>query len=278
MKRLIVNADDFGISAGINRGILECVEKGIVRSASLMANMPAAVEAASLALKTPSLGVGIHLNLTCGKPLSTIGSVRSLVSDEGGFFPLSRLMRRLVFGRIALNEAEREFRAQIERAREMGIRPTHLDSHQHLHFYPSLGKMVRKLAEEFRIPWVRGSSSSLLKGIYFPYKGLLKTAVLSQLRHFANGRQNGVRSPDRLLGVADVPRGDYPKAVRFFLKNLEGVSELLCHPGYVDEELRRNDPWTEMREEELQTLTDPEIFREIEKAGAVLTNFRERLQ
>lgn len=285
MKKLVVNADDFGISEGVNRGIVEGFEAGIVRSASLMANLEAFESAVATARKHPDLGVGVHLNVTCGRPVSAAKG--TLTGPEGGFHPLPRLIVQLMAGRIDLDEAENEWDAQIEKVRKAGLQPTHLDSHQHVHFFPSLGRIIRKLARKHTIPWVRGSSLSFLRGLYWhpsmvgragTYSGFFKVAVLSNLRRLQNGRNGGgeTRRTDRMLGISYIPPSRYQEAVGHFIKTAaEGLSELVCHPGYVDEELRRNDRWTHMREEELRALTSPRTLAAVRETGVSLASFRD---
>src|SRR5262249_34836467 len=133
MKSLIVNADDLGWSEGVNRGIAEAHRRGIVTSASLLANGAAFVLAVELARTAPALGVGVHLNLSDGAPMAERETVTSLLNDEGEFAggPESLLLRMARRG-LDLGEVEREWEAQIGKIREAGIEPTHLDGHKHV--------------------------------------------------------------------------------------------------------------------------------------------------
>jgi chitin disaccharide deacetylase len=126
MTKLIINADDFGYSKGVNLGIIEAFQNGVVTSATLMANMPGAEHAAALAKENPGLGVGIHLVLTCGKPICR--DVPSLINDHGEFHRLADLEK---IARI--DEVERELTSQFERFLSFRIQPTHIDSHHHVH-------------------------------------------------------------------------------------------------------------------------------------------------
>src|SRR5574337_787269 len=127
MKQLVVNADDFGLTEGINRGILEAHRRGILTSTTLLANGAALESAVALAIESPQLGVGIHLNLTQGRPVSDPYRVPSLVDEGGCFFggPAS-LARRILLGKVRPAEVEREFAAQIEKVRGAGLEMTHL--------------------------------------------------------------------------------------------------------------------------------------------------------
>ncbi|HWI60281.1 MAG TPA: carbohydrate deacetylase [Symbiobacteriaceae bacterium] len=146
MKRLIINADDLGLSEGANLGILRAHQTGIVTSATVMMNMPGAVAALSLARQHPSLGVGIHLTLTGGRPLSP--DVPSLTDADGSFLKNASSPKR--------DELECELRAQVEAFLASGLTPTHLDSHHHVHLQiPAVAAIVLGLAEELKVP-VRG--------------------------------------------------------------------------------------------------------------------------
>ena len=137
MKNLIVNADDLGWTEGVNRGILEAFQHGIVTSASLLANGSAFAGGAKAAHSAPGLGVGVHLNLTDGPPVADRETVESLLNDDGEFAagPESLLLRRARRG-LVLREVEEEWDEQISRVRDAGIEPTHVDGHKHVHMLP----------------------------------------------------------------------------------------------------------------------------------------------
>src|SRR6185369_7512814 len=126
MKRLIVNADDFGFTRGVNAGILRAFQNGILTSATLMANGDAFDEAVEMALANPGLGVGCHLVAVGGRPVAPPAEIASLV-DADGMLPrtLTGLLKLLMRGQVRVEHVEREFRAQVERLREAGITPTH---------------------------------------------------------------------------------------------------------------------------------------------------------
>jgi predicted glycoside hydrolase/deacetylase ChbG (UPF0249 family) len=156
VKNLIVNADDFGWTEGVNRGIVETFRNGIVTSTSLLANGAAFADALEKASSAPGLGVGVHLNLSDGAPVADRESVTSLLNDEGEFAggPESLLLRRARRG-LLLGEVEREWEAQIEKVRDAGIEPTHLDGHKHVHMLPGLFEIALKLAKRHEIGAIR---------------------------------------------------------------------------------------------------------------------------
>ncbi len=155
MKRLIVNADDFGMAQSVNDGIIKGHQDGIITSTSFMAGAKAAEHAAELAKDNPSLGVGIHLCLTLIRPVSAPANLPTLAPE--GFLPGGpfSLMARLMSGRIKKREIESELRAQIERTLAFGIMPDHIDGHQHVHMMPGVFDIALKLAKEYRIPAMR---------------------------------------------------------------------------------------------------------------------------
>lgn len=169
MKHLIVNADDFGLTAGIHRGVEEAHQKGILTSASLLANGAAFDDAVVRACANPNLGVGVHLCLTGGHPVLPPHQVRSLLLGEDPFMPtLKAFLMKLFFQSLKPEELEEELRAQIRRVIAAGIDPTHLDSHKHVHLHPRIFRVVASLSREFGIPCVRKpfekfSLSSLLR-------------------------------------------------------------------------------------------------------------------
>src|SRR5258707_12300760 len=136
-KRLIINADDFGLSKGITDGILLTHQKGILTSTSLMVNQAATEYAISRAEDAPGLGIGIHLNLTQGTPVLPKEQVPTLVNSEGQFYSCGTLAKKLLRLQISAEEIEAEFRAQIRLMKSYGMMPTHADSHHRIHMDPS---------------------------------------------------------------------------------------------------------------------------------------------
>src|SRR6266404_106856 len=199
-KLLIVNADDFGLSPGINAGIIEGFENGILTSASIMVNAPAFEEAVKLAHAHKGLGIGVHLNVLRGKAVLPPAEIPSLVDSAGRFLrsPIS-LVCGLLRKRVDLDHLSREFSAQIRRALDAGLRPTHVNSEQHVHMYPPIFARVVQLAQENGIRAVRWTGQyprfgSLLRWSRRSYKDLLVNLCASLCRKQLKGR--AVRSND----------------------------------------------------------------------------------
>lgn len=246
-RRLIVNADDLGRTAGINRGIFEAHEKGIVTSATLMVGFPAAALAGRDLARLPELGVGLHVTLTGGgTPLSAAADVPSLVNDRG------RLARKPEdLGDLTPREVEAEVRLQYQRFVELvGRAPTHLDSHHHSHRHPVIEETLIAIAREVGIP-LRRSSPDMAE-------------------RFATA---GVRTTDVFIErfFGDEARLDVLLEIMGALE--PGVSELMCHPAHIDPELRESSTYVDARENELRILTDPTVSDFLREHHIQLTHF-----
>jgi chitin disaccharide deacetylase len=287
VKNLIVNADDLGWSAGVNRGIAEAHRSGIVTSASLLANGAAFVLAVELTRTTPGLGVGVHLNLTDGAPTAERETVTSLLDDEGEFAggPESLLLR-MARRSLDLGEVEREWDAQIARAREAGITPTHLDGHRHVHMLPGLFEIALRLAKRHGIAAVRVAheESSLRAALRAGRKQ--NTGIVMRQGVQARGlkllapdareiaERAGIAAADYFCGIAQT--GELTReGVGRLLRGLpEGTTELMVHPGYVDEALKKSATrLRESREEEVRILTDKEIRNIVASEGIRLIDY-----
>ena len=231
MKKLIINADDFGYSRGVNYGIIDAHRLGILTSATLMANMPGAGHAARLAKTHPGLGVGVHLVLTCGRPLLT--DHRTIVDAKGDFRQLS--FYRGAFT-VDFEEVYAEWKAQIERLYALGLEPTHLDSHHHINSYAGMPEVFLRLAQEFGLP-VRNN---------------MDDAALNE----AN-----IKTTDGFSTVLETALKD-EQAVSGLFKDSESV-EVMTHPAYLDKTLLANSSFTYPRVDELEFLTDAETARRV---------------
>ena len=288
MKALIVNADDLGWSEGVNRGIAEAHRGGIVTSASLLANGRAFASAVELTRSEPRLGVGIHLCLSDIPPVLRPSSVPGLVNAQGVLSgePGGLLLRRLR-GRLNLSEVEREWDAQIRKVREAGVAPTHLDGHKHVHMLPGLFEIAVRLAVQHEIRAIRLSlEDSNLRAWLTPRNGWLSAAAAKQrlraeaLRLLARNarplaRRGGLASPDFFCGVTQTGALTAAGLARL-LENLpDGVTELMTHPGYADEDLSRSPTRLQAsRQNELSLLTAPELRNLVANRGIRLIDYR----
>ena len=276
-RRLVVNADDFGISRGANRGIVEAHRSGLVTSASVMANLPSAEDALTRAATCPDLGLGLHLTLTAGRPLSRTDEVATLVDAEGQFLVLGTLLARLSLGQVIADHLRRELAAQVEWALRRGVRPDHVDSHHHVHVHPRVTPVVIALAREHRIAWVRcpvegGPSPSVLA---LPVKDAARTVAISTFGLVTRVlvRRAGLRSTGHFRGIG-LGLGFGEAGLRAALERLPpGLTELMTHPGHPDDELARLSVFAEGRDRELEALTSPAVREVVRRRRIRLTSF-----
>ena len=275
--QLVVNADDFGISRGVNRGIVEAHRTGLVTSASLMANLPSAEDALTRAAICPDLGLGLHLTLTAGRPLSPPEWVPTLVDADGQFLVLGRLLARLSLGQVRRDELRRELTAQVEWAQRRGIRPHHVDSHHHVHVHPRVAPIVIELAREHQVAWVRcpvegGLSPSLLA---LPPKDAARTVAISTLGALARVlvKRAGLNTARHFRGIG-LGMGFGEAGLLPTLEALApGLTELMTHPGHPDEELARHTVFAEGRDRELEALTAAAARDTVRRRRIRLTSF-----
>jgi chitin disaccharide deacetylase len=277
--RLVVNADDFGVSERVNSGIVRAHRQGIVTATSLMAVGRAFEHAVRLSLETPALDVGVHLTLVAERPLRPDAS--SLAGPDGRFPPgAGAFTLGWLTGRIRRAEVAAECSAQIERVLASGIRPSHLDSHQHVHVLPGLLDLARELAGRHGIPFVRVPLEGRRLDRPLTLHGVARLLGAGALGAFAalsalwRPGPPGQRPP-RFLGFHDGGRLDEVR-LRRLLAGLKagGVYELMCHPGLAPEEedLRR---WGYAHEAELQALTSPTVRAELDALGIHLCSFKD---
>ena len=280
MRRLIVNADDFGLHAAVNRGILAAHTEGIVSSTSLMAGGAAFDDAVRIARHCPQLGVGVHLTLVGARPVLPVAEVSSLLDEAGDFYGSYPLfIKRFLRGKIRLAEVERELAAQIDRVRMAGIQPSHLDSHQHLHVLPGIGGLVLDLARRFSIRAIRipaepvafiGATPATV-GRLAGRGGLTMLANLFRQQAAAAG----IRTSDHFYGMLAGGQLTEPAILAILRRLPPGDSELMTHPGFADESLADAFRWDYQWDAERQALTAPAVRALLAERQIRLISFRE---
>jgi len=268
-----VNADDLGLAASVNRGIVETMERGVVRSASLIVNLGAHEDAIGRIADTRSrgvdLGIGLHFDVVAGAPLT---ACPSLTDARGRFLPLATLALRAVAGRIDARDVERELEAQLDRAESLlaaiGLRVTHVDSHRHAHCLPGVFDVVLRVADRRGIAHVRHPHEST------------RTLKASPLRLLASGalRLALTRSPPtddvEFTGIGLMASRRVERDLLQLLDVLPaGTTELMMHPGYDSPELAAIDAYRVPRELELRALTSPSVRDRVRDLGMELTHF-----
>jgi predicted glycoside hydrolase/deacetylase ChbG (UPF0249 family) len=273
-RRLIVNADDFGLSEGVNRGILEAHRAGVVTSASLLVNTPGFPHAARAARDAQGLGVGLHLNFTAGRPVSPPDAVVSLCDPRAGtFHPLPLLIARALTGRVKDSHVATECAAQIARFRATGLRPTHLDGHQHAHALPGILRPVIAAARQAGIDVVRIPLDPLAGIVWRPIAAVAQALLAGSYRLAARGVP-APRYADHFRGFALTGRRDFRERLLALLDALEpGVTELMVHPGYPDASLAGWVSYSEGRERELAALTSGTVRARLGRGDIALIHF-----
>ena len=292
MRRLIINADDFGLTSGVNRAIAECHAQGVVTSSTLMATGAALENAVALATQSPKLSVGCHVVLVDGAPALPAGEVRSLAyAGNGTEFArtLGGFVQRALTGRFAEPEIEAEAIAQFRKLQDAGIEITHFDTHKHTHIFPAVLRPLLRAAQAcgiraLRNPFVPNQALAFeeLRGRPFLWKRYWQVRAL---RRFLPAFQelvaeHGMVAPDGCVGVMETGFLDaelFAAMVRALAEGLpEGTWEMVCHPGYDDAELAGvRTRLRESREKELHVLTSPESRALLEKNGIELISYRD---
>jgi hypothetical protein len=246
-RRLIVNADDFGLTEGVSRGILRAHREGLVTSTTVLASLPPVPVLDAQAAAARELGLGLHLNFTWGQPLSPPGTVPSLVDPAG------RFVRDLdaLAARAQPDEVRREAEAQLEAfARRFGRPPTHLDSHHHVHRLPRVMEPVVDVAVAAGLP-LRSQDAGFREGL----------------------RRHGVATPDHFVGGDDpAPYWTLERLLDQLASLPLGLTELMCHPGHFDEALAHS-RYGPPREVELRSLCEPEARATVERLDIRLCHF-----
>jgi hopanoid biosynthesis associated protein HpnK len=289
MKRLIVNADDFGWSEAVTDGILQAHRRGVLTSTTLMANLPGAEKALERARReAPRLAIGLHLNLTEGEPLSTRREAAELLDGEGRLRrPLMAIARRVRFSLKARDAAEKELERQILWAREHGLRPSHLDSHKHVHLMPALLPTVIALAQRHGIPAIRTTVEAPLAGLagFLPEawgpRERLRQWLQAKLAHRwgvkarRQVRAAGLATTDWFFGIR-ATGGISADLILHLLRHAPaGTGELMLHPGLADTSPERLSRLNESRPLELVAACDERIRREAATLGWAWISYKE---
>ena len=277
MKRLIVNADDLGLTLGVNRGVLRSFQDGIVTSASLLVTGNAFEEAVALAKQNPELDVGLHLTLVEEQAVLKRELLPTLV-DETGRLPRTsgEFFRRAFLGRISWGEVELEIAAQIARFHQTGLRLSHLDSHQHLHMFPPVFQIVKRLTSKMDNVWIRNSAGPWRKSPGVPTARWAQQLALNVTSLSARGLHGRIlpRTTDGMYGFevsGCLTRSTLEQTVR---EIPDGLYELVCHPGEDDVDTQtRYSHWGYHWAEELNALTAPETQVVLKEQGIALTSF-----
>jgi predicted glycoside hydrolase/deacetylase ChbG (UPF0249 family) len=277
-KRLIVNADDYGRTAGVVEGILRAHQQGIVTSTTAMMNMPGIEDALRRAQCCPEMGLGVHLVSSAWRPLLLPEQIPSLVDTDGAF-----LSQKAIWARpeaIQRDELRAELTAQVERFQALtGHPPDHLDYHHFVHSHPLFFTVYVELAVQWSLP---------IRAPFPPEKTLSRAAAtvpliegfpLYKVRDMMRQdrdlvQANGVRHPDHFVGSFYGKEAVTLENLLAILEGLrEGTTELMCHPGLADEQLLAESIYGRPRETELELLCHPRVRGKIDELAIELVNF-----
>jgi chitin disaccharide deacetylase len=262
MKRLIINSDDYGRTPDISRGIREAHLRGVVTSTTCMMNLATTAADIAVALKeTPKLGMGVHLVLTMGRPITQRES-SSITDENGNFFKYNSFIEHLPS--LNMEEVKIEWHSQVEAfIKAAGRKPTHLDSHHHSsYFSPDLFRAMLALAKEYdcaiRFPFTKDVPSELEK-THKQVPGLMK--------------EFNPRYPDNFIVDFYDEGATHEALLNMINQASEGTSEIMCHPGYVDDAFANESVYNRQREQELNILTDASIKNTIQAKNIELITF-----
>ncbi len=291
MRRLIVNADDFGVTLGVNRAIVEASQQGIVTSATMMAGGrafdDAVQQAGLLAANGRHFSVGCHVVLVDGVPLLQPERIPSLLlrSDEAAKFrdSLKNFALAALTGKICEQEIEAEATAQLARIQQANVLLSHLDTHKHAHMFPTVLRPLLRAATSCGVRAVRNpfapSLSVRLARVFSDFKLSTRFAQMSVLRSFAPGfrrevARHGLRTTDGSLGVLETGVLDLEMFISIASNIPEGTWEFVCHPGYSDSDLDQlRTRLRASRQRELHVLTSPEAKEALDRRGVELITY-----
>ncbi len=272
--RVIINADDFGITSGVNKAIFKLADAGRLTSTSVMTNM--AYYADIVQLKD-RIGIGLHFNLTVGQPVTEPLKIPSLVNKNGEFFELPALLKNVKMGKVSRKDVETEFNAQIKRLLEIGIQPDHLNSHESILKYPFFIRDVKRIARNYGIEAVRSFSPR-----EFDYTRLFSPGKIVRSLYLSIQKKtlrfNGYRvvdNHDSLLVMGLDYQMACEKLQDVFMNISNGVLEFVVHPGYCNGNNQPLGGYVFERETELKALLSDEFGNVLKLSGVTLVSFKD---
>lgn len=284
-RRLIVNADDFGFARRITDAIVDSHTKGWVTSTTLMANMPAAEYAAERARELPGLGIGVHLNLSQGRPVLPPDQVPDLVTAEGKFHPQIEMQRRLWRDGEIYHQVCAEYAAQVQKTIDLGILPTHFDSHHGIHKMPVAMRALIDVAHRFGVGAARtqvgfywcgpGATASDRVRVLAANGRIASRIVWHRWNHWRL-RRAGIRTADwkaTRTRIVPCPREPIDQVLACLAALPEGVSEMVLHPGYETDEVRISRHFEGVWEVDTRLAFDSRVPEEIRRQGIELVSY-----
>ncbi len=266
MRQLIINADDFGMSREVNEGIKKGIKEGVITSVSLLVNMPYFDDAIAFLKKNPQVSIGLHFNISEGAPISHRSEVGSLIREDGNFYHWHGVILTLIRNKNVIVEIEKELNMQYEKLINSGVKVSYLDSHHHIHLFPSIFKIILNFALKHKIKSIRGRSFKLtfplfsgtipsLKQLTVTFFCILNNILFHSNRHFFEN--------DHLYDINWHPDMDKRQFLHLLDNLSEGKTQMICHPGILSKTGNRK--FLEPRQKELELLLDKEVRKKILK-------------
>jgi len=279
-KRLIINADDFGMNDEVNVGTKEGVREGIITSVSVMTNMPYFDDAIKFLKRNKKISVGLHFNITEGGSVLPPKEVSSLIREDDKFFYWPQLITRSLLNNLDLKQVEKELKAQYDKLASAGLEITHIDSHHHIHLYPPIFKIVSSFADKHKINSLRGNyfnSWNITLGVR--KKPIPTQFVVNALLMFINlrgGKRNHLYEINRFYDINWGKKFEGSDFVKI-LENLpSGTTEFICHLA-VPSELG-NPKFLNPRFKALKLLERTEVKKHLVENGIILVPHRRYLK
>ena len=277
LRYIIINADDFGRHAEINRAVEEGLVHGCLRSATVMPGGAAFAGAIDIARRHEELGLGVHFTLVDGHPILPPEEIPSLVGSEGDFLPdHTALLKRYLKGSINLEEVRRELAAQLQKVEATGIPSSHVDSHQHMHTLPGIIDIVLDLAARAGIRAVRTPRTPLFAGAFGGLGQLVGRLGLSTLARLAacKAHRRGLLTPNNFAGIVAGEAVSEGELLHLIAHLPQGTTEVMMHPGMKNDVLQEDSGWQHDFEAELAAILSPRVGEALRKAEVEPVNFR----
>lgn len=277
LRYIIINADDFGRHAEINRAVEEGLVHGCLRSATVMPGGAAFAGAIDIARRHEELGLGVHFTLVDGHPILPPEEIPSLVGSEGDFLPdHTALLKRYLKGGVNLEEVRRELAAQLQKIEATGIPISHVDSHQHMHTLPGIIDIVLDLAARAGIRAVRTPRTPLFAGAFGGLGQLVGRLGLSTLARLAacKAHRRGLLTPDNFAGIVAGEAVSEGELLHLIAHLPQGTTEVMMHPGMKNDVLQEDSGWQHDFEAELAAILSPRVGKALRKAEVEPVNFR----
>lgn len=277
LRYIIINADDFGRHAEINRAVEQGLVHGCLRSATVMPGGAAFAGAIDIARRHEALGLGVHFTLVDGNPILPPSEIPSLVAEDGRFLPdHTALLRRYLKGSVNLEEVRRELAAQLRKVEATGVPISHVDSHQHMHTLPGIIDIALDLASSARIGAVRAPRTPLFAGAFGGLGQLVGRLGLSTLAQLAavKAHRRGLAVTEHFSGIVAGEAVSEAELLKLIAHLPQGTTEVMMHPGTCNEVLQEDSGWQHDFEEELRAITSPRVMAALREEEIEPVNFR----